>query len=69
MTRIRTNRATARTAYEHACDALSRQYGPLLSFMMEVEGSSDAVLTKVVRAKRPRRFSHPLYENPAEVCK
>jgi phage replication initiation protein len=69
MTRIRTNRATARTVYEHACEALSRQYGPLLSFMMAVEGSSEAVLSKVVRTQRPRRFSHPLYEDPAEVCK
>lgn len=66
MSRIRTVQRQTQISYEHLVEYASRAYGPLLNVMLEVEGTSDAVLDRLYRIGTPRRLQHPLVDSPSE---
>jgi phage replication initiation protein len=54
--RIRTTRKTATLSYDHLTHYAKQAYGPLLSVMLEVEGSAEAVIEKLKRPGVPSRL-------------
>ncbi|MGZ4847451.1 MAG: replication initiation factor domain-containing protein [Halobacteriota archaeon] len=66
MSRIRTVQRQTQISYEHLVEYASRAYGPLLNVMLEVEGTSDAVLDRLFRVGTPRRLQHPLVDSHGE---
>jgi phage replication initiation protein len=66
MTRIQTIKRQSQISYEHLIGYASTAYGPLLNVMLEVEGSADAVLSKLHRAGTPRRLQHPFVDRASD---
>lgn len=57
--RIRTTQKTGEISYDHLTDCARTAYGPLLNVMMAVEGSAEAVISKLTRAGVPKRLDLP----------
>jgi phage replication initiation protein len=66
MCRVQTIKRQTKISYEHLVGYACRAYGPLLNVMLEVEGSSDAVLEKLHRSGIPRRLKHPFVDTPSD---
>ncbi len=69
MTPIHTIQKQMKIGYEHLSSCLKTAYGPLLNVMLQVEGSAEAVLEKVLRSGAPRRLQHPLIQKPSDLIK
>ncbi len=54
--RIRTTRNTATLSYKHLTHYARQAYGPLLTVMLEVEGSAEAVIEQLKRPGVPSRL-------------
>lgn len=68
MTRIRTIKNQCQIAYDVLVDHASVAYGTLMSVMLKVEGSPEAVLDRLKREGVPRRIRHPYIDDqPQEI--
>lgn len=54
--RIQTEKKQAVITYDKALEVVQHQYGHYLKFMLQVEGSADNVLQKIMRDGNPRRL-------------
>jgi phage replication initiation protein len=57
QTRIKTKKNLAKLAYESAVSVARNQIGKLVNVMREIEGSADAVVSKLLREGIPRRLA------------
>lgn len=64
--RIATIQKQAQLGYDALVDHASRQYGPFLRLMRQVEGSAEKVLERLERDGLPKRLQHPALPNPGE---
>lgn len=60
MQRIRTVQKTAEISYDYSTRCASIAYGKLLNVMMEVEGSAEKVIEKLIRDGIPKRLDLPI---------
>jgi phage replication initiation protein len=56
--RIETTRKTATISYEHLIHYARQAYGPLITVMLEVEGSSEKVIDLLKRSGTPARLDY-----------
>jgi phage replication initiation protein len=56
--RIKTTRKTATISYEHLTHYARQAYGPLITVMLEVEGSPEKVISLLKRAGTPARLDY-----------
>jgi len=54
--RIRTTQQSSTISYGYLTDYAQRAYGRLINVMLEVEGSSEKVVEKLIRSGVPRRL-------------
>lgn len=64
--RIATIQKQTQIGYDALVDHASRQYGPFLKLMRQVEGSAEKVLERLEREGIPKRLQHPAMPNPRE---
>lgn len=57
--RIRTTQTTARISYEHLVSCARNAYGPLVTVMLDIEGSPEAVVKRLASPGQPRRLDLP----------
>jgi len=55
--RIRTTQKTGDITYKHLTDCLRTAYGPHINMMMQVEGSPEAVIERIIRSGVPKRLN------------
>lgn len=60
MSRIRTIQEEGSLAYQHLVNCAAIAYGPLVNVMLEVEGSSEAVVKKLRKPGVPARLAFPV---------
>ncbi|MFC1536996.1 replication initiation factor domain-containing protein [Pseudomonadota bacterium] len=66
--RIRTTQKTGDIAYKKLTECLRTAYGPHINVMMEVEGSFEAVVKKIIRSGVPRRLNLHGLDHSKIVC-
>lgn len=64
--RIATIQKQTQIGYDALVDHASRQYGPLVKLMRQVEGSAENVLKRLERGGLPKRLRHPAMPAPGE---
>ena len=69
MCRIKTIRKQQSVSYQHLLNCASNAYGPLINVMLAVEGNSDAVVDKLIRAGAPKRLRHPYVEDASDFIR
>jgi len=62
MSRVRTIQNTARISYDYMTACTSMSYGKHLNVMLEVEGSAEKVLEKLIRNGIPKRLDLPIVD-------
>lgn len=64
MSRVRTLQKQTQIGYDTAMHHARNQFGHLLSLAVEVEGSPEKAVAKLVRPGVPRRVRHPAVKDP-----
>ena len=64
MSRVRTLQKQTQIGYDASIKTARNQVGSLVNLMVQVEGSADNVIAKLIRPGVPRRVRHPAVENP-----
>lgn len=62
MSRVRTMQKTTRISYNHMTTCTSLSFGKHLNVMLEVEGSAEKVLEKLIRDGIPKRLDLPIVD-------
>jgi phage replication initiation protein len=62
MSRVRTIQNTAQISYDYMTACTSISYGKQLNVMLEVEGSAEKVLAKLIRNGIPKRLDLPIVD-------
>ncbi|MDP3324215.1 MAG: replication initiation factor domain-containing protein, partial [Hydrogenophaga sp.] len=62
MSRVRTMQNTTRISYDHMTACTSLSFGKHLNVMLEVEGSAEKVLEKLIRDGIPKRLDLPIVD-------
>lgn len=62
MSRIRTIQDTAQISYDYMTECTSVSYGKHLNVMLEIEGSPEKVLKKLIRDGIPKRLDLPIVD-------
>jgi phage replication initiation protein len=62
MSRVRTMQNTTRISYDHMTACTSLSFGKHLNVMLEVEGSAEKVLQKLIRDGIPKRLDLPIVD-------
>lgn len=66
MTRIRTMKCQSQISYDVLTEYASVAYGSLFNVMLEIEGSAEAVIKRLLREGRPKRLKHPFIDSPSK---
>ena len=66
MTPIRTVQKQIQLSYEHSTEYASIAYGAHIGVMLQVEGSPEAVLNRLIRSGTPKRMQHPLPDKASD---
>jgi phage replication initiation protein len=64
MSRVLTLQRQTQIGYDASVKAARNQVGALLNLMVEVEGSAENAVAKLIRPGMPRRVRHPAVKNP-----